>query len=252
MDRTAQRETQQKVKGGWGGGGRKTQSRDSCSQVLAARGGGERKRRDIAEVRVRGWQGGSPAKPRVQGDSGISYFGPFTFSEPQRVLLSSPLISPLILSECTIGSRPWWTGRAFSINQRLAPEAGIRGLVHTSFRMFLLPSCGMLFGSWHKDTFSCYTINIFHSATVKVSKLFLIQTHCLEPGILNVISAVYAVASLQEMGLGALHDETCAHDRRRAHSGVPAYLRLGVTSLGPSYFPLFPLHPWGSVSKTSD
>lgn len=38
-----------------------------------------------------------------------------------------------------------------------------------------------------------------------------------------MISAVYAVASLQEMGLGALHDETCAHDRRCAHSGVPPF-----------------------------
>lgn len=128
-------------------------------------------------------QGGRSTKPRTQGYLDISYFDPFTFHEPQIVLLSIQFFSPLILIKLTIGSQPWWTGRVFSINKRSGSWSRMSGACPRLIQMFSLPSCDVILGMWHEDTFSCYNINMFRSVAVKVTKLFLIQTCHLEPGI---------------------------------------------------------------------
>lgn len=105
------------------------------------------------------------------------------FMSPKSCSSVFSFFSPLIWIKLTVGSQPWWTGRVFSINKRSGFWSRMSGACPHLIQMFSLPSCDVILGMWHEDTFSCYNINMFRSVAVKVTKLFLIQTCHLEPGI---------------------------------------------------------------------
>lgn len=127
------------------------------------------------------------------------------------MLLSIQFFSPLILMKLTIGPQPWGPGRVFSVNKQPGFWSRMSGACPHLIQMFSLPSCDVILGTWHEDTFSCYNINMFRSVAVKVTRLFLIQTGHLEAGISSFCAGSGARCCSWWGVLASLHWDVKSH-----------------------------------------